>query len=189
MKKLIFTLFLVPIFATVFADIAIEGEVTRLTRITNLSDFPDYEFFIKFQAYYYDMGYQAGELTDTPVFEDSLFRSGGRGSTSFIYARRKSDGTIFQSEKAVGGQKIVSQRGADGIEDLIKIKSLEDGEIKFKIQESILHYRNGKTEKISKSGITGISMFGFDIAYVGFPLLCALALVFFFMRRRRNTST
>ena len=189
MIKKILVLWLVIILPFVaFADVAVEGEVDIEFKITNISDYPDYSFFVKYQTYYYEYGYQPGEVTESKVAENVVRSAGARGSKSYLYARDK-EGKIYESEIKLGGQKIISDRRANSIVEAYKIKSIKDGKINLKLEEKYLDYGDGKTKKISKGAVSGTEMFGVDVVYVAIPAVCLLLLVGFFMFRKKKSAS
>ena len=186
MRRVLPFLFLMLALTPAFADIAIEGQVTRKTVISNLSEFPDYEFYIQYQNYYYEYGYQPGSVDEVILVEGEAFESGERGSRSKIYARlKKKKRKKFESEETVGGQEVIPDRNGRYIEDVVRIISVEEGVIKFEIESSSLILRNGDKENLlKKGGITGLTLFGVDLAYIGLPLFCLIAFALFLMRKR-----
>lgn len=174
------------------ADVVTEGEVDIRFRITNLDDYPEYEFYVMYQTYHYDEGYQPGDVIETLIEANKVHQAGERGSKSALYARKKGDknGPVFESNVLLGGDKIISDYKARAIIEEIEITSVEDGKVEFKVEDRFLMYDNGKEKRFKNAGaILGVELFGVDLGYIVLPLVCLIGLVVFFMLRKKKSAT
>jgi hypothetical protein len=142
------------------ADVLVEGEVDIRVKVTNISDFPDYEFYIEYQDYFYEYGWQPGDISQVAVKEGEEFETGDKGSSSKLYAKDK-EGNTFSSLEALGGNTQIDDYQASYIVQEVEITSINGGEIRYKIY-----------------------LFGMDLGLLLLPIICLGGLVFFFWMRR-----
>jgi hypothetical protein len=185
LHKIFVTLLLLLSVGQLYADVATEGEQDIYIEIINAADFPSYKFYIKSQSYYYDMGYQPGELTTVYLEPGKHTSTGDRGSASLLYAEGK--GITFQSKSEVGGSTIDHTEGVSYILDRIKIISLKKKVIKFEVVERQLIGEDGKVMKTIKKGSMGSLAPGQLVLYA-LPVVCLLGLLLFFRFRRKLTA-
>lgn len=179
------------------ADVITPGEVYHKFQVINLDEYPDYRFYIMYQGFYYDRGYQPAEPRLEWIKPDEMAAAGGRGASSRIYAVSRSDSTsVMESEERVGGSEIIKDTEARYIQDFVKITAVKDGKVEFEVVEQKLEYRNGqvkdlksKKKKKNKKGIMGASVMGIELTYLVLPAVCLLGLVMFFVFRRKVSST
>lgn len=184
-------LFLLPLMS--FADLVTEGEVTHEFTILNLDEFEEYEFYILFQTYYYDRGYQEGPTKEMSVAPGKYFRGGQRSGTSPLYARLKSDeneGPDPSSSIRLGGRQIVAERNARSIQDDYRIVSINDSLIELELVEQRIMLNNGKKIQIKKGSLSsGMEVGGMDLIYFVLPGVCLLGILAFFVYRRRASGS
>ena len=193
-RRIIFflALFLLPF--ALRADIAIEGEVDVRFKVLNVADFPDYAFHYMYVGHHYNMGYQASAPVLRVIEGDEECITSDRSKRSFIYARLKKGkkdkikkSPVFISEKGLGGQMIVDDHKTEYVLLSVKILSVEDEKVNFEVVDTERVYRDGTRMSVKKgSMITGIEIFGIDIAFLVLPLACLLGLIFFFRFRRKQ---
>lgn len=181
-------LFCLPLVS--LADLVTEGEVSHKFTIVNLDEFPEYEFFILYQTYYYDRGYQEGAANEKAVDHGNYYRGGDRSGTSPLYARlktkkgRKKKGP--ESSIRLGGREVVAERDAQSIHDDYKIISINDTLIELELVDQKIMLGNGKELKINKGSISsGAEVGGIDLIYFALPGVCLLSILAFFVYRRR----
>lgn len=180
---ILFSLF----FSPVSADLVTEGEVTVMFRLTNINEFDDYEFFVLYQSYYYDEGYQPGDI-DTMMIEKSIgYTASGRGGKSYLYARNKETGKISKSEVLLGGKDYVDDYELRNVTQDYQIKKIEGGEIVLK--EKRLH-KGAVEEEYDEDNdeVDGFWVVGGWLYWV-LPAACFVLLVAFFMFRRRSKGS
>lgn len=175
------------LFGTSFAwaDVANEGEVNVKVELINGKDFPGFEFFIRYQNYHYDMGYQPDGLTDIVLEPGLVTETGGRGDQSLLYARDE-NGNEFVSKTEVGG--VDSDFGPDVAYylDQIEVISVKNGEVKFKIVARKKMSGDDKVLKIIKGDVSGGGKSIWMIILV--PIFCLTGLFAFFVLRRRRVA-
>lgn len=177
-----FFLFSLPYFSK--ADVAIEGEVDIRVKVLNLSDFPGFEFFIEYQEYYYDMGWQAGDIVQVAIQEGQEFETGEKGGGSKLFAK-DAQGNTYATEQDLGGNTVLDDYKASYIVQEINIKSVEGGKITFKVADEYKVYPDGKTRKLKKGFVLfGVNLFGVDLGLFVLPIVCLAGLIFFFWTRR-----
>lgn len=167
-----------------WADIANEDEVGIKIELMNGAKFPGFEFYIRYQSYTYNMGYQPTELSDIVLEAGKPTATGQRGDRSLLYAR-DSKGREFVSKKEVGG--VVTDRGVNVAYylDQIVVTSLKKGEIKFKTVRKIIGTNDEVLEIIKGDvGVGGGGKSNWMIAIL--PLLSLAGLVAFFILRRKT---
>jgi hypothetical protein len=150
----------------------------------NLSDFPGYEFYIEYQDYYYEYGWQPGGVAHVTINDNEEFETGERGGASKLYAV-DAEGNVFETEEQIGGNTILDDYKASYIVQEIEVTELRDGKIAFKVEASYKVYPNGATKKMRKGFVFfGIGIFGIDLGLILLPLVCLCGLLFFFWTRR-----
>ena len=166
------------------ADVLIEGEVDIRVKVTNISDYPDYEFYIEYQDYYYEYGWQPGDISQVEIKEGEEFETGDKGSSSKIYAKDK-EGNVFSTLESLGGNMQIDDYQASYIVQEVEITAINGTEIRFKIVDQYKVYPDGGTKKMRKGMVlTGIYLFGMDLGLLLLPIICLGGLVFFFWMRR-----
>jgi hypothetical protein len=166
------------------ADVAIEGEVDIRVKVLNTSEFPGYEFYIEYQDYYYEYGWQPGGVAHVTIKENEEFETGERGGASKLYAV-DAEGNVFETEEQIGGNQILDDYKASYIVQEIEITELRDGKIAFKVESEYKVYPGGETKKLRKGFVFfGFDVMGIDIGLILLPLVCLGGLLFFFWTRR-----
>lgn len=166
------------------ADVAIEGEVDIRIKVLNLSDFPGYEFYIEYQDYYYEYGWQPGDIAHVTIKENEEFETGERGGASKLYAVDK-QGNIFASAEELGGNMVLDDYKASYVVNEVEVTELRDGKLSYKVKRAYKVYPDGATKKLKK----GFVFFGFGFGDIDFglillPIVCIGGLLFFFWMRR-----
>ena len=170
---------------TAWADVANEGEVDVKVELINGKDFPGFEFFIRYQNYHYDMGYQPDGLTDIVLEPGLVTETNGRGDQSLLYARDEK-GNEFVSKTEVGGVDSDFGPNVAYYLDQIEVISVKNGEIKFKIAARKKMSGDDKVLKIIKGDVSDGEMSTWLIILV--PIFCLTGLVAFFVLRRRKSG-
>lgn len=167
---------------TAWADIANEDEVDVKIELMNGAKFPSFEFYIRYQSYKYDMGYQPDGLTDVVLEAGKPTETGQRGDKSLLYARDK-NGREYVSQEELGG--VVTDRGVNVgyYLDQIEVVSLKKGVLKFKKVRKIIGTNNEVLE-ILKGDVSGGGKVSWMFILV--PIVCLTGLVAFFILRRRE---
>jgi hypothetical protein len=175
-------LFLFSILATTpaWADIATEGEQDVYVELLNAKDFPKYKFFIRYQTYHYNMGYQEGPVNDVMVEQGKPFQTGDRGAKSFLYA--KGPKGEWKSKIEIGGTEIDHQSDVSHLLDRIKITKMnpKGKVIEFKVVERQKIDAEGKVLSSIKHGEVALGSWTWII-----PFVCFGGLIAFFILRRK----
>ncbi len=181
MKSLFLTFFALLFAFPVMADLATAGEVDLRIELLNGEEFEGYTFFVEYQTYYYEYGYQEGPIREVELEPGKDINASGRGGRSKIYARNE-DGDLFESEEAVGG--VVNNASDDVLAyvDQYNVVSMKDGKLKLEHKARIMHLHNGEKIEVSKSGID------FSLAGIIMSLACLVALVLFFIFRKKSPA-
>ena len=177
----IISLLFIHLFFSSYADVAIEGQVERRIRVTNIKDFPDFEFFFMYDEYVYDMGYHAIDPRKVIIVQDSIYSTGDRFSSAYLQAISKND-IEAKTENELGGSAQTGNGSVQYLVDDIKILKIENGIIYYKV----LKTTKGKygenflpfTEEI-KNGP------GFWLMLI-LPAACLLSLIAFFIFRGKS---
>lgn len=185
MKQVVFWVLILFMFVgnnAVWADIATRDEVSVKVELMNGARFPSFEFYIRYQSYHYDMGYQPDPLTDVVLEAGKPIETGQRGARSFLYARDKKSGRQYASKKEIGGT--IAERGVDVSHyvDQIEVLSLRKGEVKFKVVARKRMNHNGEVMEILKGDVTGGKA---NWLMILVPIICLSGLVAFFLLRRK----
>ena len=186
MKTFILSFLLFLIALPAFADIANEDEVDLNVELMNGEKFEGYTFFVRYQTYYYEYGYQPGMVNEVDLKPGENYAVSGRGGSSKIYARDEK-GNEFESEEEVGGVVNYSGNGVSVFIDRYKVVSVKDGKIELKHVERVKQLRSGKLVKVNKAGLD-FDGNGFPWMSFALPLVSFLALIAFFIFRRKAAA-
>ncbi len=184
--------FLFPLFSR--ADVVEEGQTTVKVMLKNSSAFPDYEFYILYQDYYYNMGYQKGDQLVLWLEEGREYEAGDQGSSSKIYARLISDTVqIFETESEYGGEEIVHDRKVSVLVDEITITKIEGDHVAVKVKRVKIDNK-GKRSNSDEGFIMGIHKGPFQILGINgwiwlMPLAAFLSLTMLYFWRRNLGHT
>lgn len=183
MKKAILFLLVLTMFIPAFADIANPDEVDLRIEVLNLDDFEEFSFYIEYQTYYYDMGYQPGVPSLVTLETGKDYETSERAGSSRIYAKN-AKGEIFSSEEEVGGALYDIGDGVSYVVDQYEIVKVENGTVSIKHVARQNHLRSGKvkSDKLSNLGTTEGSL---PIAGIALALTCLFALLALFRYRNR----
>lgn len=191
MKKAALFLALISLLSgRAMADIVTEGEFDIRFEVINLDEFPDYEFFFDFQTYYYEYGYQKGEIKQIDIEPGTNYVADERGGQTYLQARSLSaEFDDAKAEAPVGGVTYDSDEDISTITQLVRITKVEDGVIHFEIVNTIYEYIDGAIRKLDGD----IDVFGGGLSggnrWMLYALLPAIALLsilmLIFMRRKR----
>lgn len=161
------------------ADIATEGEVDVKVQLMNGDSFKGFTFYIRYQNYTYNMGYQPSGITEVTLKPGDHVETGGRGDASLLYARDK-NGKEYVSKVEVGGVAQGQSSDVSYILHQIEVSSVKKGVIKFKVVSQQKIGAAGKVLEVMQGAVS------FDWTMVVLPIACLLGLVaFFFFRRQR----
>jgi hypothetical protein len=184
MKKrsllLFFSFLLVLGVQRVQADVATEGEMGIKVELVNPTNFPGFNFYIQYQTYHYDMGWQPGATSKVFLEAGKHVSTGDRYSSSLLYAEDK-QGNVFVSKEEIGGSVIEKGKNVAYHLHRIKVLSVKDGEVQFQIKEKQKVDENGKVLKVMKSEVE------MNWVVIMVPIVCLLGLVaFLVVRGKRN---
>jgi hypothetical protein len=164
------------------ADIATAGEHDVYIELLNAKDFPSYKFYIQYQTYTYNRGYQPNGTEKVFLEPGKHIKTGDRGSASLIYASGK--GREYVSKVEAGGSVIDNTEGLEYMLDRIKIVKLDKKVVKFVVVERQLIGADGKAKQtIKKGSLTGQSWLMYLL-----PIICVAGLVAFFLFRRKSAA-
>lgn len=167
------------------ADVATEGEVDVRIELLNGKDFPGYKFFIKFQNYEYNMGYQPAGVEIVFLEPGIHVSTGERGSSSLLFAEGKKG--KYQSHEQVGGSEIDHTEGLQYMLDRIKITKIDKKGLRFEVVERQLIGENGQVlQSIMKGSLEPLDMQAFLLWLL--PIVCLVGLVVFFLFRKRAVN-
>ena len=161
------------------ADIATQGEQDVYIELVNAKDFPSFKFYIQYQTYTYNMGYQPNGTNKVFLEPGKHIKTGDRGSASLIYASGK--GREYTSKVQAGGSVIDNTEGVAYALDRIKIVKLDKKVVKFTVVERQLIGQDGKVLQTIKKGSMGEQSL---LMYL-LPLICVGGLVAFFLFRKK----
>lgn len=164
----------------VHADVATEGEVEIRVEVINTRDFPEFQFFIHYQTYHYDMGYQPDPVQEVALGPDVVTATSSRDDASFLYARDK-EGNEYVSKEQVGGVTIDHNKDVAYYLDQIEVVSVENGVVEFKVAHRKKMSSEGRVLKTKKGDAGGTH---WTILVV--PVLSLLGLLAFFLLRRKT---
>lgn len=166
------------------ADVLIEGEVDIMVKVLNTNEYPDYNFHIEYQGYYYEYGWQPGDIVVVPVKEGEEFLTGERGSTSKLFAT-DAEGKVYSSSIEMGGNTIVDNHNVNHLLHTYTIQGIDEDGIRLKLVNEFQVMNDGKVKKVKKGmAFTGVDVLGMDLGLILLPLVCLGGLVFFFWMRR-----
>jgi hypothetical protein len=191
MIRFVFALFFALILSPIStqADVLVEGEVDIRVKVLNLADFPEFDFYIEYQDYYYEYGWKAGDISQVPIKDKEEFETGDRGGSSKLFAKDR-QGTLYSTENGLGGDTQIDDFKASYIVQEIKLSSVKDGVINYQVVGQYKVYPDGATKKIRKGMVlTGIYLFGMDLGVLLLPIVCLGGLIFFFWIRRNPVRT
>lgn len=191
-RNLIFLLLALTVLPlSVPADLVTEGEIKKKFSITNLDDYPEYIFYVKYRTFYYDMGYNEGTPEFKRLEEGVYYLAGERGAPSTIHIRKKNKKGepkgkyLAFSEQYVGGDSIVHDNSAAYVLELFEIAGIEDDQIQLKKTETFIVKKNGQQVPVKRGSLSGWTIGGIDVLYLGVPVFCLALLVFFFLSKNR----
>ena len=167
------------------ADVATEGEVDVRVELMNAQDFPKFKFFIKYQEYYYDMGYQPGDVTPVYFEPGKPISTGERGDASLLYAEDE-NGHEYASEEPIGGVATDFGRDVSYLLDQIKVTSIKGDLIKFKVVSRHKVDSDGKLIGVKKGEFSAEDPENRNWMLIILPAVCLLGLVLFFIFRKRS---
>lgn len=190
--------------SALFADIAQPNQVPCYIRVTNLDQFPEYEFYIKYNhSYYYNRGYRPGGTREVILENNKDQSTGQRYSRSKIYARLRTSevhpdsamatdsldttavpSQIFETEEYLGGSTTSSLM--THLTEVYEIISLDSGVIHIKKVQSIKG--DQKKEKKIKRGQT-VTAGPANWYYWVLPSICLAALAGFFLFRMKKRQS
>jgi hypothetical protein len=186
LQLLFFGLFTLVTAHMLQADVATEGEKGVRVELLNGADFPGFKFFIKYQHYHYNMGYQKGEVNDVVLEKGKIVETGDRYSSSLLYAV-DDKGNEFVSKEEIGGSVIDHAKSASYHLHQIKVLNVKDGTIEFKVAAKKKMNEKDEVVKVMRSevgGITGSGEMNWTLVVV--PIVCVLGLIAFFIVRRSS---
>ena len=165
--------------ANLQADVATQGEQDVYIELVNAKDFPSFKFYIEYQTYTYNMGYQPNGTNKVFLEPGKHIKTGDRGSASLIYASGK--GREYTSKVEAGGSVIDNTNGVEYVLDRIKIVKLDKKVVKFTVVERQLIGQDGKViQTIKKGSLAEQSWFMYLL-----PIVCVGGLVAFFLFRKK----
>ena len=167
------------------ADVATEGEVDVYIELLNGNEFPGYKFFIKYQNYEYNMGYQPAGVQIVFLEPGKHVSTGDRGSSSLLFAEGKRG--KYQSSIEVGGSEINHTEGLQYVLDRIKITKVDKKGLRFEVVERQLIGENGTVlETIQKGSLEPLNLQAFLLWLL--PIVCLVGLVLFFLFRKKAVT-
>ena len=169
------------------ADVATEGEVDVQVELMNGAQFKGFTFFIKYQSYTYNMGYQPSGLSEVVLEAGKSFETGGRGDASKLYAR-DSKGKVYESKEMVGGVASDFDRNVSYYLDQIEITKVKKGVISYKVVARKKMGPNGEVLEIMKSDVVNDEPGKGKWMLFTIPVVCLIGLVAFFILRSRKRS-
>lgn len=182
MKK--YFLFLMLILSGLFvqADVVEPGEVDIYFKVVNLDQFPDYKFYSYYQTYFYEYGYQAGDLERREVMQDSIYSGGSRGDYTHIEAENANGQVVAETDNEIGGMEYGQPENVSYLLQIIEIQKIDDG---------VIHYKVVKTKKVKGWGkesaeedlIPGFFDNNRWILFGLVPSMAGLGLIVLFMKR------
>jgi hypothetical protein len=181
-RILLFTTLLLLGAMQVHADVATRGQKAIHIELLNGKDFPGYKFYIKYQRYYYDRGYQPGTVDKVLLEPGKHYETGDRGSTSLLFAKAKK-GEIASKVK-VGGAEIDLESKANYLLDRIKITKIDSKGVQFVVVERQEIGDNGKVLRTLEKGSMGTQ--GWMIWML--PIVSLLGLAAFFLFRKPSAK-
>ena len=185
--RVILILFSFIFFNSIHADVVTEGEFNRQFRIINADQYPDYTFYILYQTYYYDMGYQPGDVNEMIIKPGEAYYGGDRGGVSRIYGKSNSGNPeVATSEETVGGNVYVTQSGVQGVIDEIKITGIKAGVITFVVVKTLHVLDGGKEKAVKKGAFPGFGDGNSPLIFV-LPGICLALLIGFLLFRNMKT--
>lgn len=190
--KLLRSLLLLPVLfvlglSPLMADVATEGEVDVQVELMNGAQFKGFTFFIKYQSYTYNMGYQPSGLSEVVLEAGKSFETGGRGDASKLYAR-DSKGKVYESKEMVGGVASDFDRNVSYYLDQIEITKVKKGVISYKVVARKKMGPNGEVLEIMKSDVVNDEPGKGKWMLFTIPVVCLIGLVAFFILRSRKRS-
>lgn len=188
--KLIRSLLLIPMLlvlglSPLMADVATEGEVDVQVELLNGAKFPGFTFFIKYQSYTYNMGYQPSELSEVVLEAGKAFQTGGRGDQSKLYAR-DSKGKVYESKDMIGGVASDFDRNVSYYLDQIEVTKIKKGVISYKVVARKKMGVNGEVLEIKKSDVVNDDANKGRWMLFTIPVVCMIGLIAFFVLRNRK---
>lgn len=185
MKNILLLGFFVFLSMQLHADVATEGEVDVNFKVTNLKDYPGYTFHYYYQHYFYDQGYQLGELEKIEIEQGKEYASGGRGSQTYISVTDENGNVVGQTSEDIGG---VAQNQAAKVSHLIqviKITGIADGKVSYEVVKRMKVFYNGKEKEDNL--IPGWLDNNRWVLYGLIPAVSLFCLVLLFMVRRKRS--
>ncbi len=187
LRKFFTALVLVMLSFSATADVVNPGHIHKQFMFTNLDKFPAFTYSCLHHSYHYDMGYRPNPVDTILVENNKRYSVGTRGDDKSSLMAMDKDGNYFVSDIQVGGATIVSP-SINGLIEVYKIISIENGEIKIKKQKEIIQYANGE-EKERKKSSTWVVFLGSDgfvsgLAITSTGALLGMLLLFIFKKRR-----
>jgi hypothetical protein len=190
MKKrtwlLVFSFLLVLGVQRAQADVATEGEVAVKVELVNPTNFPGFNFFVKYQTYHYDMGWQPGPVNKVYLTAGQHVETGARFSKSYLYAEDK-QGNEFVSKEEIGGSVIDKGKSLAYYLQQVKVLAVKGGEVQFEVKSVLKVDDDGKTKEVKADKLEkgGMEMNWWVVAV---PVVCLLGLVAFLMLRGKGNS-
>lgn len=182
---------------TLFADIIVDGEVHRSFRIDNTSDFPDYNFFYRYQSYDLDGGtLEPAGIVEKPVEEGIVYQT-ELGSEAIVIARPVSGvGEDIVASRTLGGKEPTSSKDLHDITDVVKIVSLSEEAFSIRVTQYIRNFDDGTKQVIASNRVREmVSMLNPTrlsstqiLLGVMLPIVIIVGLFLYQIKRRRKES-
>lgn len=174
---------------SVYADIDDSPSVFAYQlRITNTSNFPEYQFFVRLQEWDESAEvFRDGEAIFAAQNENVKYNDRNwsgwepEGGHSYVYAKHTKTGEISVSDELVGGALMLENQYARAIEE-IRITEVKDGRVKFESKGVFKEDYDGML-KIPYKGDLGLG--GLLWFYLTLPVVCLGLLIGYFVQRRK----
>lgn len=167
-----------------YADVANEGEVDVQVELLNASKFPGFTFYIKYQHYTYNMGYQPSSLDEVTLEAGKAYETGDRGDASKLYAR-DAKGKVYESKEMIGGVAKELSSSVSHYLDQIEVTKIKKGVISFKVVARKKMGNDGEVLEIKKSDVVNEEGKGNWMLFT-IPVVCLIGLIAFFVLRNRS---
>ncbi len=180
-----------------FAELIVDGEVQRSFKVENTADFPDYNFYYRYQSYDLENDqYVPAEIVEVPLSDGVTYMT-ALGEKAILIAKPKSGiGDEVIASKTLGGVETTSSRDLHNITDVVKITRLSEEAFTFKVVQFVRHFDDGTTQVIENSKMREVvqmltpgSASGVQVlSYTMLPILIIVFLFLIQLWRRRHES-
>lgn len=152
MRKIVQVMFLLLSGQMAWANVSLHS-VKRYFEISNINEYPGYQFYFHYQTYPYHSSYQKGPMVRMEVGQDLPYSTSDFYDGAYLEAV-DSLGHHYRSNITVGGRLVTIDPHLDRVEDIYRIGFIEKGVIHLQLVTEIAPSPDGSIHE-STGGVPG----------------------------------